>query len=197
MTRVSFIAAAAAFAPIVEAEYNAALEVHEDNPRLNGLGDLGNLIAACLADAPAQSLEDMAHKAVVLKIQLPEGRTSAELWNGADAEQRLAWSMSQDALRLATASAAVDPALAAAQAYHRASDAYNADESEDDSVEAKQMSQAIDDAAAAAYRIRPTTKAGIEALFGVMMRREAGCEPDLETFIALDTLKAAFAEVTR
>lgn len=101
MKGLSFIAAASAFAPIVEAEYLAASSVSEDNPRLNRLGDLGNLIASCLAEAPAASLADMAAKSVVMKLQLPPTRDGAGLHECASEQERLAWSMAEDATRLA------------------------------------------------------------------------------------------------
>lgn len=197
MKNLSFIAAAAAFRPIVEAEYNAALAVHEDNPRLNGLGDLGNLIAACLAEAPAQSLQDMAAKALVLKIQLPDGRTSDVLWDGADAQERLAWSMSEDALRLAAQTFKIDPVLAACEAYHRAREAVNAFEGEDTSPASAALWRELEEATAAAYRTKPTTPRGVHAFLEVLLSNETGCMPDLETQVAMDTLRGSFAELDR
>ena len=182
MKSLSFIAAAAAFAPIVEAEYVAALEVHEDNPRLDGLGDLGNLIAACLA--------------IVLKIQLPDGRTSDVLWNGADEQKQLSWSMAQDALRLAAQSLQADPVIAACEAYHRAREAVNDFEGPDSSPEAEALTKAWDDAAAECYRTVPTTAEGVRAFLEVLMKHEAGCAPTRETQIAMDTLRASFADLT-
>jgi hypothetical protein len=98
---ISFIAAAAAFAPIVDREHASAADLSEDNPRISKLSELGRLIAECLAEAPAQSFADVASKCVVLKIELPDGRSPEELWGGACQQEKLAWSVAQDAIRLA------------------------------------------------------------------------------------------------
>lgn len=195
MKAAGFIAAAAAFAPVIEREYDVALKLDEDNPRLDAIGDLGNLVASCLAEAPAQSLADLAAKAVVLKIQLPPGRTNDVLCAGACEQERLSWSMAQDAMRLAAAQWKADPAVGAAEAYRRAHAAYNAFEGEDSSPESAALWQALEDAASAAYRTKPITAQGVRALVETMISREAGCRPDLETAIALKTLKVSFAEI--
>lgn len=195
MTSTGFIAAAAAFAPLIAQEYDAALKLDEDNPRLDSLGYLGNLVALCLAEAPAQSLADLAAKAVVLKIQLPAGPAAGTLWDGASEQERLSWSMADDALRLAAAQWKADPAIGAADAYRQAHAAYNTFEGDDDSPESAALWRALEDAAAAAYRTVPATMQGVRALVETMLSHEAGCPPDRETAVALKTLKESFAEI--
>lgn len=174
-----FIAAAAAFAPFIEREYDVALKLDEDNPRLDAIGSLGNLVAYCLAEAPAQSLADLAAKAVVLKFQLPPGRTNDVLCDGASEQERLSWSIANDAMRLAAAQWKADPAIGAADAYWLAHTAYNAFEGEDASLESVTLWQALEDAAATAYRTVPTTMQGVRALVETMISHEAGYRSDL------------------
>lgn len=90
-----------------------------------------------------------------------------------------------------------DPALAASAKYWRAHAAVNAFEGDDRSAESDALTKAWDDAAAHCYRTTPTSTEGVRAFLGVVMHRESGVTPDLETHIAMDTLRASFAGIGR
>jgi hypothetical protein len=185
----SFIAAMAAFAPIVEREHDAALTVNEDNPRLTAINALADALATCMVEAPAASLRDLSDKGVILKIRLPAGRPAGTLWDGADLQEQLAWGIAEDALRLARGSSANDPAVAAAEAYFTAVMAVNTHPGNLGDAEFDRLFQASEAAALAAYRIRPTTRAGAHAFLDMLLDHEAGCTADREVDIALETLR--------
>lgn len=191
----SFIAAMAAFAPIVEREHAAALDVHEDNPRLKAINDLADALAACMLEAPAASLHDLAAKSVILKIRLPAGRPAGTLWNGADLQDQLSWCIAEDAIRLAGGCSATDPAVAAAAAYFEAYDALNATTSHVKTPEWEALGDAVDEAATQAYQTKPATQEGLRALLEVMIEREKGCAPDDKTDVGLATIRSALGSV--
>ncbi len=82
-----------------------------------------------------------------------------------------------------------------ATAYWKARAAYNAFEGQDTAPESAALWRELEEATAAAYPTKPTTPRGVHAFLEVLLNNEAGCMPDLESHIAMDTLQGSFADM--